>query len=103
MEKTRTDPTQWLLAIYLVAHDKRGISAYQLSEEISVTYKKAWLTSQNSLSYEKTDKEYTLAGIVELDDAFLVLLLKVVKRGRRIEKTKVLVGLAFYKKTESST
>ncbi|HZH60009.1 MAG TPA: hypothetical protein VEY70_10615 [Metabacillus sp.] len=37
MEKP--DLTKWLLAIYLIAHDKRGISVTRLSEELEVTYK----------------------------------------------------------------
>ena len=39
MEKTRTDLIKWFLAIYLIAHDKRGVSATRLSEELEVTYK----------------------------------------------------------------
>lgn len=37
--KIRTDLTKWFLAIYLTAHDKRGVSATRISEEIEVTYK----------------------------------------------------------------
>lgn len=78
MEKTRTDLTKWFLAIYLIAHDKRGISAHRLSEETEVTYKTAWLMLHKiRKAMRKRDAEYTLAGIVELDDAFLVRLLKV--------------------------
>lgn len=43
MEKTHLDLTKWFLAIYLVAHDKRGISAVKLSEDLEISYKAAWL------------------------------------------------------------
>ena len=43
MEKTHIDLTKWFWAVYLVAHDKRGISAIMLSEDLEVSYKTAWL------------------------------------------------------------
>lgn len=71
MEKTRTDLSKWFLAFYLIAHDKQGISAFKLAEEIEVTYKTAWLMLHKiRQAMRKRDAEYTLAGIVELDDAF---------------------------------
>ncbi len=98
MEKTRTDLTKWFLTIYLMAHDKRGISAHKLSEEIEVTYKTAWLMLHKiRQAMRKRDAEYTLAGIVELDDAFFGAPSEGGKRGRGTEKTKVLVGLSLNK------
>ncbi|MGM0867573.1 MAG: transposase [Bacillota bacterium] len=43
MKKTRMDLTKWFLVIYLIAHDKRGVSTTRLSEELEVMYKTAWL------------------------------------------------------------
>ena len=98
MEKTRTDLSKWFLAIYLIAHDKRGISAFRLAEEIEVTYKTAWLMLHKiRQAMRKRDAEYTLAGIVELDDAFFGAPTEGGKRGRGTEKTKVLVGLSLNK------
>lgn len=83
MEKTRTDLTKWFLAIYLIAHDKRGVSATRLSEELEVTYKTAWLMLHKiRQAMRKRDAEYTLAGIVELDDAFFGAPSEGGKRGR---------------------
>lgn len=95
MEKTRTSLVKWFLAIYLIAHDKRGISAARLADEIEVTFKTAWLMLhkiRNAMS--KRDSAYTLAGIVELDDAFFGAPSEGGKRGRGTDKTKVLVGLS---------
>ncbi|MBT9167768.1 MAG: hypothetical protein DDT19_01109 [Syntrophomonadaceae bacterium] len=99
MEKTRTDLTKWFLASYLIAHDKRGISAHKLSEEIEVSYKTAWLILHKiRRAMRKRDAEYSLAGIVELDDAFFGAPSEGGKRGRGTEKNKVLVGLSLNKK-----
>ena len=41
--KTRTPLSSWFWAIYRICHDKKGISAVQLSKEIGVSYPTAWL------------------------------------------------------------
>ena len=52
-------------------HDKRGISADKLSEDIDVTYKTAWLMLHKiRQAMRKRDADCMLGGIVELDDAF---------------------------------
>ncbi len=99
MQKTRTDLTKWFLAIYLVAHDKRGVSAALLSQELSVTYKTAWLLLHKiRKAMGERDAQYTLAGIVELDDAFFGAPTEGGKRGRGTEKATVLVGLSLNEK-----
>jgi hypothetical protein len=66
MEKTRTDLIKWFLAIFIIAHDKRGVSATRLSEELEVTYKTAWLMLHKiRQAMRNRDANYTLAGIVE--------------------------------------
>ena len=41
--KTRVPLTGWFWAMYRLSHDKKGISAMQLKEEIGVCYQTAWL------------------------------------------------------------
>jgi hypothetical protein len=36
--KTRTPLVSWFWAIYRMSHDKKGISAMQLSKEVGVSY-----------------------------------------------------------------
>ncbi|MCM2534937.1 IS1595 family transposase [Neobacillus pocheonensis] len=99
MEKTRTALTKCFLAIYLIAHDERGVSATRPSEELEVTYKTAWLILHKiRQAMRKRDAEYLLAGIVELDDAFFGAPSEGGKRGRGTDRTKVLVGLSLNKK-----
>lgn len=72
MEKTRTDLRKWFWAIFLVAHDKRGVSASMLSIELEITYKTAWLMLHKiRKAMGERDTRYTLAGIVELDEPTL--------------------------------
>jgi hypothetical protein len=89
--ETRTDLTKWFLATYLIAHDKRGVSATRLSEELEVTYKTAWLMLHKiRQAMRKRDANYMLAGIVELDDAFFGAPSEGGKHGRRTDKTNIL-------------
>lgn len=99
LERTRTDLTKWFLAIYLVAHDKRGVSATLLTQELDITYKTAWLMLHKiRRAMGERDAQYTLAGIVELDEGFFGAPTEGGKRGRGTEKTTVLVGLSLNKK-----
>ncbi|WP_420805797.1 transposase, partial [Cohnella thermotolerans] len=43
MHKSRTPLLTWFWAIFLVAHDKRGVSAVFLSRELEISYPTAWL------------------------------------------------------------
>lgn len=95
MEKTRTDLRKWFWAIYLAAEDKRGLSAVFLAEQISVTYKTAWLMLHKIReAMGKRDKCYRLAGLVEMDDAFFGAPTEGGKRGRGTDKATVVVGLS---------
>lgn len=42
MHRTRTPLRVWFWAIYLMARDKRGVSALQLSKRLNVSYYVAW-------------------------------------------------------------
>ena len=66
MEKTRVDLTKWFLALYLVAHDKRGPSVVMLSQKLEISYKTAWLMLHKiRKTMIERDSQYKLAGIVE--------------------------------------
>ena len=94
-EKTRTDLRKWFWAIFLAAHDKRGISARLIADELEVCYATAWtMLHKIRKAMEKRDAFYQLGGIVELDDSFFGGPTAGSKRGRGTEKSKVLVGLS---------
>lgn len=70
--KTRTPLTSWFWAIYRMSHDKKGISALQLSKEIGVNYETAWLM-QHKIRKAMLDRDqgYTLSGLVEVDEGYV--------------------------------
>jgi hypothetical protein len=59
------------LAIYLVANDKGGISALRLGKELGVNRKTAYLLLKKMrAAMGDRDENVTLAGYIELDEAF---------------------------------
>ena len=58
--------------MFLVAMDKRGLSALWLSKQIDVSYQAAWAMLQRMRSaMAKRDKQYLLSGFVEMDELFI--------------------------------
>jgi transposase-like protein len=98
LEKSRTDLVKWFWAIFLISHDKRGVSATYLAEELEISYQTAW-SMQHKIrkAMGQRDANYMLAGIVELDDAFFGAPSEGGKRGRGTDQTPVLVGLSLNK------
>ena len=95
MDRSHLDLRIWIWAIYLVARDKRGYSAKQLSVELRLPYNTAWfLLHRIRKAMAQRDDNYVLSGIVELDDTYFGKAKKGGKRGRGTAKTKVLVALS---------
>lgn len=95
LHKTRLPFQVWFWAIFLVAHDKRGVSARMLSRELEIGYPAAWLMLHKiRKAMGERDAGYALAGIVEVDDAYFGAPTQGGKRGRGTEKTSVLVGVS---------
>lgn len=69
--RTRTPLRLWFWAIFLVARDKRGHSALQLSKGLGIPYDRAWLMVHKIRSaMAHRDSRYQLTGDVELDEAY---------------------------------
>jgi len=69
--KTRTALRKWFAAGYLIARDKRGVSALFISRELAIRYDTAWLMChkiRHALTESSTD--FLLGGCVEVDAAF---------------------------------
>ena len=95
MDKTRTPLRKWFLAFYLVAEDKRGISALTLKKRIGVAYNTAWtMLSKIRHAMGERDSIYMLDGIVETDDAFFGAPTEGGKRGRGTDKTAVIISVS---------
>ena len=62
---------RWFLAIYLVAHDKGGSSTLKLSKILGMHYATTWfLLHKLRHAMATRDENLTLAGYIELDEAF---------------------------------
>lgn len=98
MHKSHTPLLTWFWSIFLVAHDKRGVSATYIARELELTYPTAWLLLHKiRKAMGDRDANYQLAGLVELDDAFFGAPTEGGKRGRGTEQTPVLVGVSLNK------
>ena len=95
LHHTHLPLTVWFWAVYLVARDKRGISATQLSRELEIAYSSAWhLLHQLRKAMGQRDQDYVLSGIVELDDAYFGAPKPNGKRCRGTEKTSALAAVS---------
>jgi len=94
--RTHVPLLPWFVALFLVAFDKRGLSALLLSEEIGVHYETAWaMLHRMRRAMAKRDAAYKLRGYVELDEMFIGAPSEAAKRGRGTEKTPVLVAVSY--------
>jgi len=72
MDKTRTPLAKWFMAVYLMAADKRGVSAPALARQIGVAYYTAWTMCRKIRhAMGARDGGRALGGTVEMDEAFL--------------------------------
>ena len=72
LSRTRTDLRKWLLAIWLLASTKKAPSAAELSRQLGVTAKTAWLVRRKiTHAMARREGDLLLRGIVELDEGFL--------------------------------
>lgn len=97
MQRTRTPLVKWFWAIYLVAMDKRGLSALALSRKIDIGLKYAWsLLHKIRKAMEARDAGCQLAGLIQVDDTFFSGGVKKGgdNRGRGTSKVPVLVMAA---------
>lgn len=92
--RTRTPLRLWFWAIFLIARDKRGHSALQLSKEMHIPYKRAWLMLHKIRSaMGHRDSLYKLSGNVELDEAYFGTPDRT-SRGRGTRRDKALVAVS---------
>jgi len=95
MDRSRTPLKKWFTAIYLIAEDKRGMSALTLAKRIGVAYNTAWtMCHKIRHAMGSREREYEMTGIVEMDEAFFGAPTEGGKRGRGTEKTAVLVSVS---------
>lgn len=72
-ERSKVALNKWLLATFLMASSKKGISAHQLHRTIGVTYKTAWFMFhriREAMRDDTTGGFGNGGGIVEVDETF---------------------------------
>ncbi|MEQ9015942.1 MAG: IS1595 family transposase [Marinovum algicola] len=72
-ERSKVPLNKWLLATFLMAQSKKGMSAHQLHRSIGVTYKTAWFMFHRIREAMKDDGGMFGAGggTVEVDETFI--------------------------------
>ena len=92
--KSQVPLVKWFAAIFMMAHDKRGISGAKLSRDIKVSYPTAWLML-HKLRKAMSDRDagYMLSKIVEVDDAYFGAPGEEGHRGRGTDKTPAVIAL----------
>lgn len=69
--RSHLDLPLWFLSIYLFAQDKGGVSATRLAKQVGMSYPTAWFVLQRlRIAMQTRDENLTLAGYIELDEAF---------------------------------
>jgi hypothetical protein len=72
-ERSKVPLNKWMLATYLLASSKKGISAHQIHRMLGVTYKTAWFMMHRIREAMKDDGS-PLGGpgeVIESDEAFI--------------------------------
>ena len=85
--KTRTPLLKWFMLIFRMATSKTGVSINEMARELEIKdYKTVWTMSHKvRKAMADRDAQYTLAGLVEIDESFFGPSFSG-KRGRGTEK-----------------
>lgn len=94
--KTKTPLRKWFWMIYLLSQNKNGCSVLALQKLLQINlYRTAWTMAHKiRKALADRDARYTLAGLIEMDDAYFGQCQVPGKRGRGAEKkAKVIVSV----------
>ncbi len=72
MEDSAITLDKWLMAMWLLANCKNGVSSYEVGRDIGVTQKNAWhMLHRIRLAQQDTQTGGKLSGEVEVDESFI--------------------------------
>ena len=95
-EKSLVPTKKWILAIYLVGANKRGITGLQLAKEIEVSNKTGWLLLHKIRKMMQPEYKEKLSGVIMSDETFVGGKNKNRHLGKKIKNNK---GRSFVDKT----
>jgi len=71
LQQTHLTLQTWLLAVWLMSSDKRGVSATFLASSLGIDYRSAWhILHKIRLTFSQEDRE-PLSGLVEIDETYV--------------------------------
>src|SRR5207249_4547977 len=71
MEDSALGIDKWLVAMWLIANSKNGISSYELARSIGLTQKSAWFVLHRIRLAMQTGSFDRFDGTVEVDETFI--------------------------------
>src|SRR5947209_14104568 len=71
MEESAIKLDKWLVAMWLIANAKNGISSYELARAIGVTQKSAWFMLHRIRLAMQSKDGGRLGGYVEVDETYI--------------------------------
>lgn len=71
LEDSKLPLRKWVMALYFLLSDKKGISSYQLANHLRVTQKTAWFMLQRLRWMLKQEAETKMTGVVQSDETFV--------------------------------
>jgi len=93
--RTRTPLRKWFAAAWMMAQDKRGVSALFLARELALRYDTAWLMAHKLRHGLSERPEYPLDGLLEIDESYYGGRGKPGSRGRSLtDPNKSLMAIA---------
>ena len=101
LHKTRTPLRKWFMAVYLIGHDKRGVSAMFISREFGIRYATAWLMCHKLRHALTETDDFKLDDLIEVDEAFYGGRRQKGNRGRAQTTGKAMVVCAVEKRPVS--
>lgn len=72
LEESRLPLQKWILAVYMIALSRKGISSVQMAKQLGVTQKTAWFLAQRIReAWKFNHDDDKLRGEVEVDETFI--------------------------------